>query len=224
MTTPDGPPRSSSTATPNSAATPGDPTSPGEPAPPSVVPNSADANVPGSVSAPTDANAPSDASTPTGANAPSDANAPSGAGAPVRPPARRGLGGRNGLIAAAAAVLAVVLMAWWVWPSDSAKPVARSAAGPYLVQLRVDSAHAGDNTVDLEITDQRGDSAAPDRVSVEPAMPQMGHALPPSTAVVVTPGHYRATVNLPMPGQWEIAVKVSGAPGSGSATFSVQAN
>ncbi|MGW4247446.1 FixH family protein [Nocardia sp. NPDC004722] len=102
--------------------------------------------------------------------------------------------------------------------------MSRSAAGPYLVQLRVDSPHTGDNTVDLEITDQRGDSAAPDRVSVEPAMPQMGHALPPSTAAVVTPGHYRATVNLPMPGQWEIAVKLSGAPGSGSATFSVQAN
>ncbi|APA97887.1 FixH family protein [Nocardia seriolae] len=130
---------------------------------------------------------------------------------------------RRGPIAAAV-VLAAALLAWWLWPSGGSKPVARSAAGPYLVQLRVDSARTGDNAVDLDITDQRGDAATPDRVSVEPAMPQMGHALPPSTATALTPGHYRATVNLPMPGQWEIAVKLSGAPGSGSATFSVQAN
>ncbi|MFE3227201.1 FixH family protein [Nocardia sp. NPDC059228] len=132
---------------------------------------------------------------------------------------------RTGLIAAIV-VLVAALLTWWLWPSGSAKPVPRSAAGPYQVQLRVSggSAHTGDNTVDLDITDQHGTAATPDRVSVEPAMPQMGHALPPSTAAVVTPGHYRATVTLPMPGQWEIAVKLSGAPGSGSATFSVQAN
>ncbi|MVU77677.1 hypothetical protein GPX89_10540 [Nocardia sp. ET3-3] len=130
---------------------------------------------------------------------------------------------RRGILVAAV-LLAAALLTWWLWPSSSSKPVARSAAGPYLVQLKVDSPRTGDNTVDLDITDQRGDSATPDRVSVEPAMPQMGHALPPSTATAVTPGHYRATVNLPMPGQWEIAVKLSGAPGSGSATFSVQAN
>lgn len=130
---------------------------------------------------------------------------------------------RRGLLVAAV-LLVAALATWWLWPSDDSKPVSRSAAGPYLVALRVDSARTGDNTVDLDITDQRGDSATPDRVSVEPAMPQMGHALPPSTATAVTPGHYRATVNLPMPGQWEIAVKLSGAPGSGSAVFSVQAN
>ncbi|MTE17162.1 FixH family protein [Nocardia aurantiaca] len=132
---------------------------------------------------------------------------------------------RNGLIAAAV-VLVAALVTWWLWPSDNAKTLPRSAAGPYQVRLSVSggSPRPGDNTVDLDITDQHGNAATPDRVSVEPAMPQMGHALPPSTAAAVTPGHYRATVTLPMPGQWEIAVRLSGAPGSGSATFSVQAN
>ncbi|MEC3953630.1 FixH family protein [Nocardia sp. CDC153] len=124
----------------------------------------------------------------------------------------------------AAVVVIAILVAWWLWPSGGSKPVSRSTAGPYLVRLKIDSPRTGDNTVDLDITDQHGDTATPDRVSVEPAMPQMGHALPPSTATAVAPGHYRATVDLPMPGQWEIAVKLSGAPGSGSATFSVQAN
>ncbi|WP_222932676.1 FixH family protein [Nocardia yunnanensis] len=137
---------------------------------------------------------------------------------------RRQVTPRRAVIGAVLIVIAA-LAAWWLWPSDSAKPVSRSTAGPYLVALRVDSPHTGDNTVDLDVTDQQGNVVAPDRISVEPAMPQMGHALPPSpAAAAVTPGHYRATVNLPMPGQWEIAVKLSGAPGTGSATFSVQAN
>ncbi|MGW4355220.1 FixH family protein [Nocardia sp. NPDC004582] len=132
---------------------------------------------------------------------------------------------RTAVIVAVAAVVAAVA-AWLLWPAADAPSVSRSDAGPYRVELRVSggSAHAGDNTVDLEITDAQGTSATPDKVSVEPAMPQMGHALPPSAAAAVTPGHYRATVALPMPGQWEIAVKLSGAPGSGSAVFSVQAN
>ncbi|GAB2518417.1 FixH family protein [Nocardia heshunensis] len=187
-------------------------TTPDKPTPPSQPPT------------PDSATTSSEPPLPTEPTKSGEATPPSKSTAASGPTPRARLAGRNGLIAIAAAVVAIMLVVWWVWPSDGAKPVARSAAGPYLVQLRVDSAHTGDNTVDLDITDQRGDSAAPDRVSVEPAMPQMGHALPPSAAGVVTPGHYRATVNLPMPGQWEIAVKLSGAAGSGSATFSVQAN
>ncbi|MFE3752704.1 FixH family protein [Nocardia tengchongensis] len=131
---------------------------------------------------------------------------------------------RTGVIVAVVAVVAAVA-AWLLWPADDTPSVSRSAAGPYQVQLQVPgSVHTGDNTVDLTVTDAQGNSATPDKMSVEPAMPQMGHALPPSATSVVTPGHYRATVHLPMPGQWEIAVKLSGAPGSGSAVFSVQAN
>ncbi|MET9489603.1 FixH family protein [Nocardia sp. NPDC006630] len=131
---------------------------------------------------------------------------------------------RRGLLFIAAAVI-VALVTWWVWPSDSA-PAQRMTAGPYRVELTVGdgSAHTGDISAELEITDQQGKPAAPDRVSVEPAMPQMGHAVPPATATTVTPGHYRAVVNLPMPGQWEIAVNLSGPQGSGRATFSVRAN
>lgn len=129
---------------------------------------------------------------------------------------------RRGLALIAVAVVAV-LGAWWLWPGTTTTPQ-RMTAGPYQVQLTVgDGApHTGDNPVQLEITDERGDPAKPDRVSIEPAMPQMGHAVPSAAATSVTPGDYRATVNLPMPGQWEITVDLSGPSGSGRATFSVQ--
>lgn len=127
-----------------------------------------------------------------------------------------------------AAVLVVVagLSIWWLWPSSGGESAQRMTAGPYQVTLRVGdgSPRTGDNTVDLDITTGQGDPATPQRVSVDPAMPQMGHAVPPIAATVVTPGHYRATVNLPMPGQWEVAVQLAGPQGSGTATFSVQAN
>ncbi|WP_067685773.1 FixH family protein [Nocardia jejuensis] len=132
---------------------------------------------------------------------------------------------RRGLLAAAV-VLIAALLAWWVWPGDDGKAAQHMAAGPYLVDLRVPggSPRTGDNTVELDITDQGGSPVAPEKVSVEPAMPQMGHALPPSVATTDAPGHYRATVNLPMPGQWEIAVNLSGSAGTGRATFAVRVN
>ncbi|QLY30515.1 FixH family protein [Nocardia huaxiensis] len=135
---------------------------------------------------------------------------------------------RRGVLAVALAVIAVIV-AWWLWPS-AATQSPRMTAGPYLVRLTVNDgshtsggAHTGDNAVDLEITDHAGNPVAPDQVAVEPAMPQMGHAVPPAAAEPITPGRYRATVNLPMPGQWEIAVDLSGPEGSGRATFAVQA-
>ncbi|MFC9997315.1 FixH family protein [Nocardia sp. NPDC127526] len=130
------------------------------------------------------------------------------------------------ILLVAAVLVVIVVAAWWLWPGTTGKSAPRMTAGPYLVQLTVadGTPRTGDNTVEIEITDQQGVSATPDKVSVEPAMPQMGHAVPPGIAETVTPGHYRATVNLPMPGQWEIAVHLSGPQGSGSATFSVQAN
>ncbi|WP_067536690.1 FixH family protein [Nocardia crassostreae] len=132
---------------------------------------------------------------------------------------------RRALLAAAVLVVAAVA-AWWLWPGTSGNTVPRMTAGPYLVQLTVadGTPHTGDNTVELDITDQQGAPATPDEVSVEPAMPQMGHAVPPGIAETITPGRYRATVNLPMPGQWEIAVHLSGPQGAGSATLSVRAN
>ncbi|GAB4585801.1 FixH family protein [Nocardia sp. IFM 10818] len=141
-------------------------------------------------------------------------------------PRRGGTVRTRRVLLVAAALIAAAVAAWWLWPSPGGKTVPRMTAGPYLVQLTIaDGApRTGDNTVDIEITDQQGIPATPDRVSVEPAMPQMGHAVPPAIAGTVTPGRYRATVHLPMPGQWEIAVHLSGPQGSGSATFSAQAN
>lgn len=130
---------------------------------------------------------------------------------------------KRGLLTATVLVVAA-LLAWWLWPGDSATAVSRMTAGPYSVRLDAGAPRTGDNAVNLEITTAQGESATPDKVSLAPSMPQMGHALPPSTATAVTPGHYRATVHLPMPGQWEITVQLSGPQGTGAATFSVQAN
>ncbi|MFF2554083.1 FixH family protein [Nocardia sp. NPDC058058] len=129
-------------------------------------------------------------------------------------------------ILAVAALLVAALAVWWLWPDSGGASPSRMTAGPYRVALQVagDGARVGDNTVDLEIDTAQGDPAVPERVIVAPAMPQMGHALPTVTATATTPGHYRAGVNLPMPGQWEITVQLSGPQGPGSATFSLRAN
>ncbi|MBL1078264.1 FixH family protein [Nocardia sp. 2] len=130
---------------------------------------------------------------------------------------------RRGVLAVALAVIAV-MAAWWLWP-NATKDAPQMTAGPYLVRMTVGdgAARTGDNPVELEITDRSGNPVAPEQVVVEPAMPQMGHAVPPATADAVEVGRYRATVELPMPGQWEIAVDLSGPAGTGRATFAVRA-
>ncbi|MBB5915099.1 hypothetical protein BJY24_003966 [Nocardia transvalensis] len=125
------------------------------------------------------------------------------------------------VVVAVAAVIAGVA-AWAWWPESGGDAQARIPAGPYLVRL-AGPLRPGANTVDLDVTDRQSAPAEPTRVTVAPAMPQMGHAVPPAPAEAMGPGRYRATVELPMSGQWEITVDLSGPAGTGTATFSVQA-
>ncbi|MDT7786621.1 MAG: hypothetical protein QOF58_5040 [Pseudonocardiales bacterium] len=72
------------------------------------------------------------------------------------------------------------------------------------------STKSGVNSFDLRITDLQGKPAQGNEVVVEPAMPQMGHAIAPITAGPLEPGHYQVgDVGLNMPGQWEITVSLS---------------
>lgn len=123
----------------------------------------------------------------------------------------------------ATAVFAVIagVATWLLWPGgeDAAQ---RIPAGPYSIRL-ASTLHPGANAVEFDITDRQSAPAQPTRVTVAPAMPQMGHAVPPVAATATGPGRYRADLDLPMSGQWEITIDLAGPDGSGTATFSVSA-
>jgi nitrogen fixation protein FixH len=119
-----------------------------------------------------------------------------------------------------AAAAVVGLLAWLLWPSGDEATILTADTGQHSVQLSVDDPKQGANSLGLRITDHGGRPATVDSVTVEPVMPQMGHALTPVTAGAEAPGSYRApdTV-LPMPGQWEITVSLHAASGTEQVVF-----
>jgi hypothetical protein len=119
------------------------------------------------------------------------------------------------LLISVVAVLAAAIVAWLVWPSSGGEQTQRSTQGPYTVQLSVEDPHQGGNVFALTVT-----GAAPDVVTLEPVMPQMGHALAPSPAIAEGPGRFRTgDVLLPMSGQWEITVSLRGPSGATQHVF-----
>ncbi|MFE6609625.1 FixH family protein [Amycolatopsis sp. NPDC057786] len=119
------------------------------------------------------------------------------------------------LLISVVAVLAAAIVAWLVWPSGGGAQVQRSTQGPYTVQLSVDDPHQGGNVFALTVT-----GATPDVVTLEPVMPQMGHALAPSPAIAEGPGKFRTgDVLLPMSGQWEITISLRGPSGATQHVF-----
>ncbi|MCU1684786.1 MAG: hypothetical protein JWQ81_5525 [Amycolatopsis sp.] len=95
-----------------------------------------------------------------------------------------------------------------------------SGAGPYNVRLSVDNPRLGTNSVTVDVSDATGAPAALKTVAVEPVMPLMGHALAPITATAAGPGHYQASaIVLPMSGQWEFTVSLTGPAGAAQAVF-----
>lgn len=124
--------------------------------------------------------------------------------------------GRPVLLISVVAILAAAILAWLLWPSgDGGSTVQRSTQGPYTVQLSVDDPRQGGNVFSVVVT-----GAEPAAVTIEPVMPQMGHALSPSPAIAEGPGRYRTgDVLLPMPGQWEITVSLRGPSGATQHVF-----
>jgi nitrogen fixation protein FixH len=120
----------------------------------------------------------------------------------------------------AVAVVVVGLLAWLLWPSGSEATVLTADTAQHSVQLSVDDPKQGANSIGLRITDRGGNPATVDSVTVEPVMPQMGHALTPVTAGAEAPGTYRAADTvLPMPGEWEITVSLHAGDGTEQVVF-----
>ena len=103
--------------------------------------------------------------------------------------------------------IVVVVSAVVLWTGGEPQPyLAESTQLSF--RLTPASTRTGLNSFDLRITDRAGNPAQGD-VTVEPAMPQMGHAISPVTAPPREPGHYLVeNVDLAMAGQWEITVSI----------------
>jgi hypothetical protein len=126
------------------------------------------------------------------------------------------------LVFGAAVAVVVGLVAWLLWPSSSQATVLSADTAQHNVKLEVDSPKQGANSIGLQITDRAGQPATVDSVTVEPVMPQMGHALTPVVAGSESPGRYRAAGTvLPMPGQWEITVSLHVASGTEQVVFPI---
>jgi nitrogen fixation protein FixH len=113
---------------------------------------------------------------------------------------------------------------WFLWPKSADDNAATAAAGPYRVQLTGESPKVGISPVTVEITGNGGQPPTPDSVTFEPAMPQMGHATTPVTAVAQGDGRFRADVDLSMAGQWEITVRIVAGGQVQEAVLSVTTN
>lgn len=123
---------------------------------------------------------------------------------------------RPTVLIAVVALLVAAGVAWLIWGGSGSTPTAQQAvSGPYTVRFTADAPRLGGNDFSLEVT-----GPAPEGVTVEPVMAQMGHALAPVPAGPDGPGRYRATdVGLPMSGQWEITVSLRGPGGPAQVVF-----
>jgi hypothetical protein len=110
-------------------------------------------------------------------------------------------------------IVAAVLGAggWFQWPVPNDSTTSAATAGPYLVRLGADRPKVGVSPLTVEVSGNDGKAPPPDSVTLEPAMPQMGHATTPVVATEESSGRYRADVDLSMAGQWEITVRIAAA-------------
>ena len=122
---------------------------------------------------------------------------------------------RRAIVAGAALAVVVALVALVFRATTDGGATTTSASGSrYTVRLSVDDPRTGPNSLGFEVTDKAGTPVAPDEVTVEPVMPQMGHALAPVTALPEGTGRFRApTADLPMAGPWQITVSLHDASG-----------
>lgn len=105
-------------------------------------------------------------------------------------------------------VLGIALILVFSWPRG--EPPAGSGSSPsYAVELTVPAGRPA------EVTVRRHDGAPVglDAVTLEPAMPQMGHAVPAMLAEQVGPGRFTTRgAPIEMPGRWEVLVLLGRPP------------
>jgi len=125
------------------------------------------------------------------------------------------------ILACAALAIVVALVALVFRATSADETTTATASTPrYTVRLSVADPRTGPNSLGIEVTDPAGTPAKPAEVTVEPVMPQMGHALAPVTAVPEAPGRFRAaTTDLPMAGPWQITVSLRDASGVDHVVF-----
>lgn len=113
---------------------------------------------------------------------------------------------------------------WLLWPNSAHQSAVAATAGPYLVQLSGEPPKVGLTPLIVEISGNGAQPPSPDSVAFEPAMPQMGHATRAVVAAAEGAGRYRADVDLSMPGQWEITVRIAAGGQVQEAVLSVTTN
>ncbi|MBP2336195.1 hypothetical protein JOF41_002373 [Saccharothrix coeruleofusca] len=116
----------------------------------------------------------------------------------------------------AACALAVVLAG----AAGGGPATLRAGGARHAVNLTVAAARAGTTAVDLTVTGADGRPSTPDEIELEVLMPQMGHVLSTVRPSATSPGAYRAeAVSLPMGGQYEFTVRLSGPDGDDRVVF-----
>lgn len=114
-------------------------------------------------------------------------------------------------------------MLWLLWPQPRPPTVAEATAGPYLVRLKGDPPKVGVSPVVIEILGSAGETPTPDWVRFEPRMPEMGLTAPAVEAKPERTDDYRGDVDLSVPGQWDITVRIGAGPQSYDAALRITA-
>ncbi|GAB4410947.1 MAG: copper resistance determinant CrdA [Thermodesulfovibrionales bacterium] len=103
----------------------------------------------------------------------------------------------------------------------------KKKVGEYDVEVKIDRNPpiVGDNNISIEVKDASGKYVTDARVKVEysmPAMPGMP-AMNYKTDAELKGNEYKAKINLPMSGSWNMAVKVTRAGKTSTMKFTVDA-
>ncbi|TWD83965.1 YtkA-like protein [Kribbella amoyensis] len=98
----------------------------------------------------------------------------------------------------------------------------RATSAQYQVELQLGEDRTGVIDADLLIHDAEGEPVDPQTVTVESAMPSMGHATAEVTATRADAGRYRLHGELfPMTGAWELTIRITGTAGPDEITLPV---
>lgn len=122
------------------------------------------------------------------------------------------------------AACAVLLIAGFAYAKDYE---VKKKAGDYDVEIKIDKNPpvVGNNNIEIEIKDAKGNYVTDARVKVEYSMPAMP-GMPPmnyKTDTKLDGNEYKATMNLSMSGPWNITLRITREGKTSRAKFSIDA-